>query len=1011
VGNLLSQTNESEVRRALRELPTGLMQNLDLTIDRIKQQSTQSHTRANRAMQTLVWLSTAKRSMTIDELRHALAIDAEASTLDHRNLTDAVFLIESCQGLVTVDKETSIIRLVHLSINEYLQKRRDELFPDGHEKLAIACLNYLLLDHFQVEPPSLKSQLETLLSKYALLGYAAQFWGQHASQCFSLAVRDLTKRFLATDAPLRFWNQLIEMEEEWKWHPYRYQDTDVSKYIITGTSALHVAARFGMEKLAQEFLDCPESHAHPLDSFQRTPLMIAAAQGQVAILQMLLDCDSIGLNLTDSDGRTAMGAAMKYEQVQSVETLISCPKLDISLGNPLRYYSDSVFQAARILLSEPRFNVNLIDPDPVWYSILISFNFDLVVYLLSRQDLEPAQSKMHALKAKLEDITNYYRNSDIETEKMLADYVLIFQAIEHDKRFPLPENAFFEVTWPVAYYAFCEELDYTNLIQITNFVIWYASSAHRAKLVAKLAQHRFALSAKDSQGRSYLHYVATLDTPEYVQFLLDYGFNASEADNTGWTPLHAAANSGKEVSVSLLLASGANVSPIDSKGRDPLYYALQEGHESIAHVLLDCGATVTTIDCEGRTALHQAVSKYYGSIVHKLLDLGADPSSKDKNGQSILHCAAASESDSAFEIVEALLKLGADPLSVDANGWTVLHDAVQSKSSSALKIVQTLLSLGADASAADNYGITPIHNAAGLNSGSAFTIVQSLRTRGADPTAVDIYGETPLHYAAWYKGRKEVLDLLLLLGADPNAQAPKGTPLHIALHKMNEEKFSALIRSGGNINLLDCYGRSAGDWISTLNLENWKSSLASYIPTSAVDADRHLRECLGQRLCLILSEKDKDKRENFVYRLGKQLLFLGDDSSACIAFGIEFWFTRRKPGTPKWNETCTNCDSFADVNGRFVCKSCPSGVFCGPCCKEHNKYPWCKGHEFLEVPCNRWENLDEGVMNEEGQSMDEWLITLQMKYPVSDKADINSKESKFGLTPLSWVAEREHKAV
>lgn len=141
--NILSQTNESEVLQALRELPFGLIQNLDLAMEHIKLQDSQSPTRANRAMRTLMWLSHSRRPLTIYELQHALATKTGNAQFYPGNLVNTVLLAESCLGLVTVDEETSTVRLVHSSVNDYLQEHSEELFSCGHGRLAIDCLNYL----------------------------------------------------------------------------------------------------------------------------------------------------------------------------------------------------------------------------------------------------------------------------------------------------------------------------------------------------------------------------------------------------------------------------------------------------------------------------------------------------------------------------------------------------------------------------------------------------------------------------------------------------------------------------------------------------------------------------------------------------------------------------------------------------------------------------------------------------------------------------------------------------
>jgi hypothetical protein len=106
-----------------------------------------------------------------------------------------MFLVESCLGLVTADKEASTIRLVHLSVNDYLQERHEELFSVGHGMLAIDCLNYLLLKDFQTNTPHQKSELDDLLVKFPFLTYASLYWGQHAAPEFNPEVENLTPYF------------------------------------------------------------------------------------------------------------------------------------------------------------------------------------------------------------------------------------------------------------------------------------------------------------------------------------------------------------------------------------------------------------------------------------------------------------------------------------------------------------------------------------------------------------------------------------------------------------------------------------------------------------------------------------------------------------------------------------------------------------------------------------------------------------------------------------------------
>ena len=79
------------------------------------------------AKQVLSWITCAKRPLTTSELRHALAVEVGKPELDEDNLPDIEDMVSVCAGLVTIDKETSVIRLVHYTARSTLSAsaRRD----------------------------------------------------------------------------------------------------------------------------------------------------------------------------------------------------------------------------------------------------------------------------------------------------------------------------------------------------------------------------------------------------------------------------------------------------------------------------------------------------------------------------------------------------------------------------------------------------------------------------------------------------------------------------------------------------------------------------------------------------------------------------------------------------------------------------------------------------------------------------------------------------------------------
>ena len=60
------------------------------------------------------------RHLKVQELRHALATRRGDKIIDKENLMNFDRLVRSCAGLVTVDKESQIVRLVHQKAQEFL---------------------------------------------------------------------------------------------------------------------------------------------------------------------------------------------------------------------------------------------------------------------------------------------------------------------------------------------------------------------------------------------------------------------------------------------------------------------------------------------------------------------------------------------------------------------------------------------------------------------------------------------------------------------------------------------------------------------------------------------------------------------------------------------------------------------------------------------------------------------------------------------------------------------------
>ena len=145
----------------------------DQTLGRIKDQK---GSRSKLGMEVLMWVSHAERPLRIDELCHALAVEMGATDLDLENIPPQDTVLGSCLGLVVVDKETSTVRLMHYTVQEYLSQ--PGVLPGAHRVLGQTCLTYLNYDRVKMLPANDVSNLGDI--SLSFLKYSSLYWVGHA---------------------------------------------------------------------------------------------------------------------------------------------------------------------------------------------------------------------------------------------------------------------------------------------------------------------------------------------------------------------------------------------------------------------------------------------------------------------------------------------------------------------------------------------------------------------------------------------------------------------------------------------------------------------------------------------------------------------------------------------------------------------------------------------------------------------------------------------------------------
>ena len=146
----------------------------DATIERMK---AQDGDKSRLGMTALMWISHAERPLRADELCHALAVQLGSTDFDVGNIPSMSTLVSCCQGLITVDKEASTVRLIHFTLQEYLSSRPD-IFSKPHSAMAEICLTYLNSPQIK----ALSAAPSPDIQNAPFLEYFSVYWGVHAKR-------------------------------------------------------------------------------------------------------------------------------------------------------------------------------------------------------------------------------------------------------------------------------------------------------------------------------------------------------------------------------------------------------------------------------------------------------------------------------------------------------------------------------------------------------------------------------------------------------------------------------------------------------------------------------------------------------------------------------------------------------------------------------------------------------------------------------------------------------------
>ena len=636
---ILQETTIYRRRHKLRTMQNGL----DLggaygaTLGRIKAQGEE---KARLGIAVLMWISHSRRPLQADEICHAIAIQIGSNDLNSDDIPAISTLLGCCQGLVTIEKGGSTVRLIHFTLQEYLRTHPD-LFDRPHATMAETCLTYL--NFMSVKGLSADSSPNP--PRRPFLTYSSLHWGTHMrmevsdlAKTFALQLLDefdthISTKFLWGSVSLQF------ISRPYYWYPVPDRK---------GFSALHCIMYFGIAEVANILINMNRWDVNEADGVGVTPLIWAARYGHEEAVRLILRIKHIQPDQQDTKyGRTALSWAAENGHEGVVRIFLGPQFVNLeSLGRRWRKTQQIVDMMTGRRYVNPD-SLSKTGRTPLTWAAENGHE-EIVKLLLGRKDVNPDTPDMEdrrtplswAVENRHEEIVKLLlARKDVNPNTPSRGYggrpllwatrnghegIVKLLLGRKDVNLDTPDTAFGQTPLLLA--------------------VWKGHEGVVKLLLGRKDVTPDTPNRLDS--RTPLSLAAKNGHEGIVKLLLERGdVNPDPPDSVyGQTPLSWAAGNGHEGVVKLLLGrEDVNPDSSDESGRTPLSWAAQRGHEGVMKLLLGQKYVhPDTLDTKyGRTPLSWAVENGHEEIVKLLLGrTDVNPNISSIPGQTPLMLAA-----------------------------------------------------------------------------------------------------------------------------------------------------------------------------------------------------------------------------------------------------------------------------------------------------------------------------------------------------------------------------------
>ncbi|KAF5001056.1 hypothetical protein FDECE_11071 [Fusarium decemcellulare] len=704
-----------DVRKKLQTFQYDLNDKYRDIIERI---GNQTPSRQTIAINTLTWVTHARRPLLAKELQHALAVSPEDQQFKPGRMPRVDDIIAFSCGMVVFEPSSDTFRLVHNTARTFMEEltRNDTRFNDPHCAISLVLGTYLCLpaleqpddpdqgisyatdlrddpcrydeqDAYEIQSQGYnrpsnqhypeRFSFDTKMRMFPLARYAAMNLGHHLRAIQDLgssSTRDALKSIhaLLSERPKRkFYERLLDVTD---CYPPRASEHRYSRWGRSLEGIAYYDDDMSDSDLSDKSEESSRSTASTEPAREVTSLHLAAQIGIPELITGLLSNQSL-LQVRDYDGFNPLGIALCCGHSDIVLSFLKAgSNLDLRSSEGCRlllFAAQSDRRAEEVL--RHILEHSLIIPENGGNVVLRHFTWLLILVMTK---VRYYSSKILTLCQRRSVCWTRFR-PPLNLESLYPDRELPNTPSEKKVHFspsvdeaeamsPILSQARIARTYSEAIFPLetQQQRDYIKLVSaaLQNDCDKIRLLINDGKVVLKPRRGHSSRKSHALLINLALFLAIENDKVDVVKMLIEGGVPIESRDFDYRTPLHRAVARSNVTLVKFLMDRGAEVDAKDCREETPWAIAVKNLDERMCRLLVNSGADVNTRGLEGMSLLYGAAAGGNVRVVKLLLKQGVDPSVTTDYGWSSLHWAAG---NGKLECVRLLLEAGADlnPLS------------------------------------------------------------------------------------------------------------------------------------------------------------------------------------------------------------------------------------------------------------------------------------------------------------------------------------------------------------